>query len=78
MLIAGNAWGGMLVGNFCTPSANEWGGGRPIEPKILVSWTEFAENNYHPHMEIFACQQFGATKMHVDISGVSSFGEGRG
>ena len=67
MLVAGNAWGGILVGNFCSP-ANERG--PPIEPKVLVSWTEFSDNMYHPHMEIFACQQFGNPKMHIDISGV--------
>uniref|UniRef100_A0A915M244 SRCR domain-containing protein n=1 Tax=Meloidogyne javanica TaxID=6303 RepID=A0A915M244_MELJA len=75
MTISENAWGGLLVGNFCGPSLKykNWDISR-IEPNILISWTEFNENNYHPHIEIFSCQKEENKLMRVDISGNSIYG----
>ena len=71
MIIAENAWGGILVGNFCRPSLKYKNLGlSSIEPNILISWTEFINNNYHPHIEIFSCQSGESEIMRVDISGV--------
>jgi hypothetical protein len=67
MLIAENAWGGILIGNFCQFLLNY-----KIESNILISWTEFNNNNYHPHIEIFSCQNVKNKLMRIDISGVSN------
>jgi len=51
MLIAHNLWGGVLIGNVCIPAS------RGVEPKVLVNWVEFNNNQYHPALEIFSCQR---------------------
>ncbi|CAG9540523.1 unnamed protein product, partial [Cercopithifilaria johnstoni] len=61
--IVDNAWGGILIGNFCLPL---W---RNIEPKVLISWTELIGNRYHPSIEIFACQKVGMANTIVDFTG---------
>uniref|UniRef100_A0A914HL06 SRCR domain-containing protein n=1 Tax=Globodera rostochiensis TaxID=31243 RepID=A0A914HL06_GLORO len=81
MLISGNAWGGVLVGNFCTPTPNSFKsnwpsalfGGVP-DAKVLINWVEFSDNFYHPNVEVFACQHSAQPLMHVDLSGNTFMG----
>ncbi|CEF63163.1 SRCR domain and Parallel beta-helix repeat and Pectin lyase fold/virulence factor domain and Pectin lyase fold domain and C-type lectin-like domain and C-type lectin fold domain and SRCR-like domain-containing protein [Strongyloides ratti] len=64
-ILAHNLWGGMLIGNYCTPF------GMNFEPKVFINWVEFVSNIYHPHIEVFSCQRIwpptGQTLL--DISG---------
>ncbi|CAK5083642.1 unnamed protein product [Meloidogyne enterolobii] len=75
MTISENAWGGLLVGNFCGPSLKykNWDISK-IEPNILISWTEFNVNNYHPHIEIFSCQKEENKLMRNSIYGGTGMG----
>uniref|UniRef100_A0A183C0J1 SRCR domain-containing protein n=1 Tax=Globodera pallida TaxID=36090 RepID=A0A183C0J1_GLOPA len=76
MLISGNAWGGVLIGNFCTPTPNSFKsifGGVP-DAKVLINWVEFSDNFYHPNVEVFACQHSAQPLMHVDLSGNTFMG----
>uniref|UniRef100_A0A915PUQ6 SRCR domain-containing protein n=1 Tax=Setaria digitata TaxID=48799 RepID=A0A915PUQ6_9BILA len=61
--IVDNAWGGILIGNFCI---SLW---RNIQPKVLISWTELIGNRYHPSVEIFVCQKTGMSSTIVDFTG---------
>ncbi|VDM08815.1 unnamed protein product [Wuchereria bancrofti] len=61
--IVDNAWGGILIGNFCIPL---W---KNIQPKVLISWTELIGNRYHASIEIFACQKIGMANTIVDFTG---------
>ncbi|VDN08455.1 unnamed protein product [Thelazia callipaeda] len=61
--IVNNAWGGILIGNFCIPS---W---RNIQPKVLISWTELVANRYHASIEIFACQKAEMANTIIDFTG---------
>ncbi|GMR58343.1 hypothetical protein PMAYCL1PPCAC_28538, partial [Pristionchus mayeri] len=62
-VVSENLWGGILIGNFCIPAE------RKIEPKFLINWVEFVHNEYHPAVEILACQSAGAARSIVDVSG---------
>ncbi|VDK57913.1 unnamed protein product [Gongylonema pulchrum] len=61
--IVDNAWGGILVGNFCIPI---W---RNIQPKVLISWSELVGNRYHASIEVFSCQSDGMAITVIDITG---------
>ncbi|VBB30847.1 unnamed protein product [Acanthocheilonema viteae] len=61
--IVDNAWGGILIGNFCIPL---W---KNIQPKVLISWTELIGNRYHASVEIFACQKVGMASTIIDFTG---------
>ncbi|VDO43648.1 unnamed protein product [Haemonchus placei] len=69
-IVAGNKWGGVLVGNFCLPAY------RNIEPKVLINWVEFLSNSYHPALEIHCCQGYGHARTVVDITGNRIEGNG--
>ncbi|CAD5226291.1 unnamed protein product [Bursaphelenchus okinawaensis] len=69
MLIAQNLWGGVLIGNYCrnADEAAEY----DIRPRVQINWVHFDENFYHPHMDIFACQDNHVAQSIVDITGNS-------
>uniref|UniRef100_A0AC35U2L2 Beta_helix domain-containing protein n=1 Tax=Rhabditophanes sp. KR3021 TaxID=114890 RepID=A0AC35U2L2_9BILA len=46
-----NVWGGILIGNYCTPAFSK------IEPRVFINWVEFGDNEYHPSFELFSCQR---------------------
>ncbi|CAD5229908.1 unnamed protein product [Bursaphelenchus xylophilus] len=72
MLIAQNLWGGVLIGNYCRDAdeAAEY----DIRPRVQINWVHFDENFYHPHMDIFACQENRVAQGIVDITGNSIIG----
>ncbi|KAL3080364.1 hypothetical protein niasHT_038404 [Heterodera trifolii] len=83
MFISGNAWGGVLVGNFCTPTPNSFSfdwpsvslfAGVSAFAKVLINWAEFSDNFYHPNVEVFACQRPNQRLIHVDLSGNTIMG----
>uniref|UniRef100_A0A915CLZ3 SRCR domain-containing protein n=1 Tax=Ditylenchus dipsaci TaxID=166011 RepID=A0A915CLZ3_9BILA len=63
MMISDNLWGGVLVGNYCTPLSSG------IQPKVLINWVEFNNNHYHPSIEVFSCQRSDVSQLKVDVSG---------